>query len=256
MKVRISIKHYVTGEVLFEFEKENNTFRDTVLEAIRVSANLSYANLSSADLRCADLRCADLRCADLSSANLSYANLSSANLRSANLRYANLSSADLRYADLSSADLSYANLSSANLSSANLRSANLRSANLRYADLRGIPFDKLPTSYINLASRDMLFIFQSLKGELPFLREKLIKGEVNGRVYEGDCACLVGTLANADGGLEKVCETIPYYDKGTHNPAEAWFLNISKGDTPEDNIFSAHALKLLDSVLEADKKKK
>lgn len=95
----------------------------------------------------------------------------------------------------------------------------------------------------------MLFIFQSLKGELPFLRDKLVKGEVDGTQYEGDCACLVGTLANADGGLEKVCETIPYYDKGTHNPAEAWFLNIYEGDKPEDNLFAAHALKLIDSVL-------
>ena len=198
-KLKIEIKHYLTGAVLFEYESENNTIAKTVQEAIKQNANL---------------------------------------------RYADLSSADLSYADLSSADLSYANLSYANLSY-----ANLSYANLSYANLRLVAFENLPQSYINLASRDMLFIFQSLKGELPFLREKLIKGQVDGTQYEGDCACLVGTLANADGGLDKVCETIPYYDKGTHNPAEAWFLSINEGDTPEDNAFAKHALLLIDRVL-------
>lgn len=42
---------------------------------------------------------------------------------------------------------------------------------------------------------------------------------------------------------------IPYYDKGTHNLGEAWFLNIHEGDTPENNEFAKHALKLIDSVL-------
>ena len=102
----------------------------------------------------------------------------------------------------------------------------------------------------------MLFIFEYLKGELPFLREKLIKGEIDGTQYEGDCACLVGTLANADGGLDKVCETIPFYDKGTHNPGESWFLNIHKGDTPKNNQFAKHVLKLIDMVLGKPVKKK
>src|SRR5882672_2993488 len=95
MKIKIQIKHYITGSVLFEFEREGNTLRDTIVEA---------------DLYGADLYGADLRGADL---------------------------------------------------------------------------EKLPQDYINQASRDMLFIFQCLKGELPFLRDKLIKGEIDGTAYEG-----------------------------------------------------------------------
>ncbi len=128
MKIKIEIKHWVTGVVLFEYEKEDNTLRETILEAIKSSANLRYA-----DLRSANLRYADLRYADLSSANLSSADLRSANLRSADLRSADLRSANLRYADLRYANLSYANLSSANLRYANLRYADLSSANLSYA---------------------------------------------------------------------------------------------------------------------------
>jgi hypothetical protein len=86
--MNIQIKHNYSGIVLFEYDCENNTVAKTVTEAIKRSADLSYADLSYADLSSANLRSADLR---------------SANLRSANLRSANLSYADLSYADLSSA---------------------------------------------------------------------------------------------------------------------------------------------------------
>jgi uncharacterized protein YjbI with pentapeptide repeats len=289
MKIKIEIKHWISGAVLFEYDKEENTIRDTVLEAIRQgadlssadlrsanlryanlrsadlssadlrSANLSSANLSSADLRSANLRSADLRyanlrsadlsSADLRSADLRYANLRSADLRSANLRSADLSSADLRSANLSSADLRSADLSSANLSSADLRSANLRSANLSSADLYGMTLDKLPQDFINQCSRDILFILGCLKAEVPALRKSLIDGKVDGTQYQGECACLIGTLANADGGLEKVCSAIPFYERGTHNYGEMWFLNIREGDTPETNEFSKHAVLLCDMVV-------
>ena len=114
-KIKIKIKS-ILGKLLFEWESEGNTVKETVEKAIRESADLSSADLSSADLSSADL--------------------SSANLRSANLRYADLRSADLSSADLSSADLRSADLRSADLRSADLRSANLRSADLSSADLR------------------------------------------------------------------------------------------------------------------------
>ena len=140
-----------------------------------------------------------------------------------------------------------ANLSRADLSGADLSGADLFGANLFGADLSRAK--NIPQSYINICSRDMLFIFEHLKAELPFLREKLIKGEVDGTQYEGECACLIGTLANADGGVDKVCKMIPYYEKGLHNMGEQWFYNIKKGDTPETNEFAKHALFLIDRVL-------
>ena len=143
-----------------------------------------------------------------------------------------------------------ANLRGADLRGADLRDADLYGADLYGADLRGQTLDKLPQDYINQASRDILFILGCLKAEVPFLREKLIKGKVDGTQYEGDCACLVGTLGNADGGVDNVCQAIPFYEKGTHNPGEQWFLNIRKGDTPENNEFAKHVLVLIDRVLE------
>ena len=38
---KIEIKHHLTGEVLFEYEKENNTIKDTLMEAIKKGADLS-----------------------------------------------------------------------------------------------------------------------------------------------------------------------------------------------------------------------
>ena len=139
MLVKIQIKS-IFGKVLFEFEKENNTVKDTVIEAVK-----SYADLRSADLRYANLRSANLRSADLSSANLSYADLSSADLSSANLSYADLRYADLRYANLSYADL---------------RSADLRSANLRSADLKKI------VSQTTIVSEGELIVWKKLRYNL------------------------------------------------------------------------------------------
>ena len=104
-KIKIEIKNRWTGEILFEYEKENNTVKDTVVEAVSRCACLRGADLSDADLRDADLSDADLSGADLRGADLSDADLSDADLRDADLSDADLSGADLRGADLRDADL-------------------------------------------------------------------------------------------------------------------------------------------------------
>ena len=124
--IKIQIKS-IYGSVLFEYEKENNTIKGTLCEAVKKGADLSDADLSDADLSDAYLRDADLRDADLSGAYLS----------GAYLRDADLSGADLSGADLSGADLSGAYLSDADLSGAYLRDADLSGAYLRGADLSG-----------------------------------------------------------------------------------------------------------------------
>ena len=198
-KIKIEIKSWLNGSVLFEYETENNTVAKTLTRAIENSANLRYANLRSADL--------------------SYADLSSANLSSANLRYANLSSADLRYADLRYANLSYAK--------------------------------NIPEYYTEMCSQNILYVLNYLKPEVPKLRELLIQGEVEGSDYVGDSSCLIGSLCSLKGVKHtSISNYIPFYENGTHNLGEAWFLGISKGDKPEDNYFSRQAVELCDSVIE------
>lgn len=136
----------------------------------------------------------------------------------------------------------------ANLRYANLGGADLGGADLRYANLGGAK--SIPQSYINLCSRDMLFIFEHLKAELPGLKKALLEGRVDGSQYEGECACLIGTLGNVNGGVDKVCSMIPFYEKGLENYGEQWFYQIREGDTPDNSFFAKHALELVNSVLE------
>ena len=92
MKIKIEINS-VFGKVLFALEKENNTIKDTLEQAIKEDANLRNANLRNANLGNANLEDANLEDANLYKANLRNANLYNANLYNANLRGANLEDA-------------------------------------------------------------------------------------------------------------------------------------------------------------------
>src|SRR5579863_1416417 len=230
------IKSRFDGKVLFSLEC--GSLKICVEAAVKASANLSGANLSGADLSGANLSGADLSGADLRGANLSGADLSGADLRGANLSGANLSGADLSGADLRGANLRDADLRDADLRGANLRGANLRGANLSDADLSGA----------NLTSiRDDLWAVLSCSPrEVEGLRTALIEGRVNGSTYEGECACLVGTLANV-----RHCEydEIPGLAPDSSRPAERFFLGIKTGDTPDKSQFSALAFQWIDEWL-------
>ena len=70
-KVKIEIKSWFSGDVLFEYESDNATLKKAIEAAIDGNANLSGANLSGANLSGANLRDADLSGADLRDADLS-----------------------------------------------------------------------------------------------------------------------------------------------------------------------------------------
>jgi len=118
MKNKLQIKNRFTGTLLFEFEKEDNTIKETLLEALKQGANLLGADLKGAYLRGANLRGADLQ----------GANLLDANLRGVYLQGAYLLDANLRGADLQGAYLQGANLRGADLQGAYLQGAYLRGA--------------------------------------------------------------------------------------------------------------------------------
>jgi hypothetical protein len=204
-------------ETTQERQESGLAMRDALEAACRSGAylsdaNLSDANLSGANLRGAYLSGAYLRGAYLRGANLSDANLSDAYLSDANLSDANLSGAYLRGAYLRDAYLSDANLSDANLSGANLSDANLSDANLR-----GF-------------KADVFDVLLRAPNEAQGVRDALIAGRVDGSVYEGECACLVGTIGKVRG--------VAYSDLGhglkpdAGRPAEQWFMAIKRGDTP------------------------
>jgi len=117
MKTKIEIKS-IWGKLLFEFEKEDNSIKDALIEAIIRGADLQGAYLQGAYLQGTDLRGADLQGADLQGADLQ--------------------GADLRGVYLQGTDLQGTDLRGANLQGADLRGADLQGANLQGADLRGV----------------------------------------------------------------------------------------------------------------------
>ena len=57
--IKIQIKS-IWGDVLFEYEKDNNTIKDTLEEAVKTGASLTGANLYRANLYRANLDGANL----------------------------------------------------------------------------------------------------------------------------------------------------------------------------------------------------
>lgn len=140
MKKKIKIKSRLTGKVLFEYEKNNNTIKDTVEEAVRQGVSLHGADLSGTDLSGAYLHEADISSANfvdanLERANLNYANLHHSDFEGANLHKTKLWGANLCHAFLLNVDLCGAILCHAILCNADLRGANLLGVRLKRAIL-------------------------------------------------------------------------------------------------------------------------
>ncbi|MDN7894509.1 pentapeptide repeat-containing protein [Burkholderia cepacia] len=270
--MKIEILNRWTLKVIFECEADS--MKIAVEMAYKQGANLSGANLHDADLSGANLHDADLsganlhdadlsgaylHDADLSGANLSDADLSGANLHDANLHDADLSGANLHDADLSGANLSDADLSGANLHDADLRGADLSGANLHDADLRGAD---LRGAYLHDADlrganllpikADFIEVISQAPREVPALIDALKAGRVDGSTYSGECACLVGTIANVRGiDVDSDEFGIP---KDSSRPVERFFMAIRKGDTPETNAASKLALEWAETWLDTQRK--
>ena len=209
MKIKIDIKS-IFGNVLFSFEKENNTIKDTLEEA-----NLRDANLRGADLEGADLEGANLRGANLRDADLEGANLRDANLEVANLEVANLRGADLEGANLEGADLEVANLRDANLRGANLRGADLEGANLRGADLRDVDYSEYTSFLASQCPIEGSFIgWKKCRGYI--IKLKICEDAYRSSSTSLKCRCSkaeVLEIQNIDGSIANITEVCSNYSK-------------------------------------------
>ena len=138
--------------------------------------------------------------------------------------------------------------SAANLYGANLKGANLEGANLEGADLKGANLEWANLEWANLEPiRDDLWaVLSAAPSEVEGLRKALKEGRVNGSTYEGQCACLVGTIANVRGCRY---DQLPVLKPRSNRPAERFFLGIKTGDTPDTNQFSKLALEWVEQWL-------
>ena len=124
--------------------------------------------------------------------------------------------------------------------------ADLRGANLRGVDLRDVDLQIFKTDFFDTLLR--------APKEIDGLRNALVEGRVNGLLYEGDCACLKGTIANIRQCHYKELGAGMVFSASL--PAEQWFTMIKEGDTPENNQASRLSVEWLDEfklLLEAAK---
>ena len=116
-------------------------------------------------------------------------------------------------------------------SGSNLRGSNLSGSDLSRSDLRDI-------------KTDFFEVLLRASTEVAGLRVALVSGKVDGSTYEGECACLVGSIANV---RQANYRDLPNELKpNAGRPAERWFLGIKKGDTPETNQISRITVEWLD----------
>jgi hypothetical protein len=225
----IEIRNRWTGKTIVEVEAETVSEAVTKLcrEAFEKRANLTDASLTDANLTRADLTRADLTDADLTDANLTRANLTDANL--------------------TRADLTDANLTDANLTDANLTRANLTGANLTRANLTGAG----GLLAIAAARADVNAVLEKAPEQASAVLGALRAGRVDGLKYYGECACLLGTVANARG-----CDAdeIPDLPRDSSRPAEVWFMRIRPGHTPDWCPYAALAAQWIEEWIAAHPK--
>lgn len=260
------IEDRYTRDVLFECELPDDVpsgmeTREALEAALRARVKLTDADLTGADLTGANLLGVNLEAADLTEAYLEGASLVGAELSEAKLNWADLTGANLtgarlemtklNRACLAGANLTGAKLFGANLTGASLIGANLTGADLTDADLTGANLKRANLTTANLAAADLTLIKSDLfdvllraPGEVSALRQALIDGRVNGSVHQGECAGLVGTIANACGTPHTSLPNglVPKSSR----PAERWFRGISPGDTTETSQVTAITVEWID----------
>jgi hypothetical protein len=82
---------------------------------------------------------------------------------------------------------------------------------------------------------DLWAVLSSCPAEATGLLSALRDGRVDGSTYSGECACLVGTLANC---RNVEYDAIPGLTPNLSRPAEVFFIAIRPGDTPEKSQFA------------------
>lgn len=84
---------------------------------------------------------------------------------------------------------------------------------------------------------DIWCVLSTAPNEVFGLIDALKNGRVDGSTYSGECACLIGTIANV-----RHCD-VNLLRQDSSRPAERFFMGIKENDTPENNQISDLAVK-------------
>ena len=85
---------------------------------------------------------------------------------------------------------------------------------------------------LSMVRADVFAVMSKSPQEVPALRLALKNGKVDGSTYNGECGCLLATLATARGcRFDQIPGVIP----NSERPSEEFYKLIHPGDTPETN---------------------
>jgi uncharacterized protein YjbI with pentapeptide repeats len=215
-------------------------------------ADLTGANLTGAYLVWTNFLEVKFAGANLTNVNLARANLTRCDFTEATIVGADLTGAILKNVNLAGANLSWANLAWADLTDSNLAGTIIVGAKLTEVDFTGCNLTgcDLKTANLEPIKTDFIQAILKLPAEIPNLREKFIEGKINGSTYEGQCACLAGTIANNLGIKTDKLEKKFNYPVDSESPRERFCLAVRPGDTPENNQIAALFVQWIDEALD------
>jgi len=105
---------------------------------------------------------------------------------------------------------------------------------------------------LNIFRNDLRKVLAVASKEARGVKETLEKGRVNGATYEGKCCCLVGTIARIRGCFYLSMKNL---EPDLSRPAEQWFMQIRKGDTPKNSKAAKLAHKWITEWIKNNKRK-
>ena len=199
----------------------------------------------------------------LLSAGYSASDLRSAGYSASALRSAGYSASDLRRASYSASDVLSAGYSASALRRAGYSASALLSASYSASDLLSAGYSASALRRAGYSASDVLSLETSCKedvqakakkmdrDEAAFVAQQLRLGLLDGSTYGAvdSCGCFLGTAARAAG--KTVSEYCQFHGikKDGSSPAEKWFMDVSIGDTPENNYAAQKGVEWIEEVL-------
>lgn len=227
---RFEIKSRRDGAVLYT--TITKSLKRALECACRAGIRLDGADLDGLDLNEAYGHGASFKKASFKGTSLTGAYIERSAFNGACLDRALLNAADFYGTDFEGASLVGSSLVQAKLVEANFSGADLRGADFEGAYLFGAKFDsaaQLEQANLSRIKADFWEILNAAPAEVMGLLFALRAGNINGTAYVGECACLIGTLANLRGVRY---DSFPGIVPDSGRPAERWFLALRKGHTP------------------------
>jgi hypothetical protein len=164
----------------------------------------------------------------------------SSDVRLGDVRLGDVRLGDVRWGDVRWGDVRLGDVRLGDVRLGDVRLGDVRLGDVRWGDVRLGDVRLGDVRWGDLIWQDYFDVLWRVPEEVAGLVAALKAGKVNGRTYNGPCACLLGTIANL-----RHCgyNEIPGLTPNSSRPSEQFFMAIAVGDTPERSPWAAAAVR-------------